>query len=377
MPVIVRYSEIGLKSKPVRARMERALIKHLKKSLGNVEIKRTYGRIFVYGENEREIAEKASKVFGVKSTSPAVETAADLSELIKSIVEYAKKTIRQGESFALRVRREGEHTYTSQDVAVKAGAEVVKATNAKVKLKNPDREIFVEIRGDRAYIYHEVIPGVGGLPYGTQGRAVALVSGGIDSPVATFLAMKRGIEPVCVFLNPAPLVDKRTEERAMKSIKKLAEFAPEPLKTYIVPYGDVLIELLKVDIPLGCVLCKRMMYRVAELIALREKAKAIITGESLGQVASQTLDNLHTISSAIRLPVLRPLIAMDKDEIIEIARKIGTYEISILPANCCLGPPPKPATRATPERAEKAEKKLSVEKLAEEMVEKAVAVNVE
>lgn len=355
--------------------MERALIDHLKKALGDVEIRRTYGRIFITPANYK-LAERAARVFGVRSTSVAKEVSSELSELIKEIVDYAREIIKQEDTFALRVRREGKHSYTSQEVAVKAGAEVVKATQAKVKLKNPDKEIFVEIRGDRAYIYHEVIPGVGGLPYGTQGKAVALVSGGIDSPVATFLAMKRGIEPVCVFLNPAPLVDRRTEERALKSIERLANFAPEPLKTYIVPYGDVLIELLKADIPLGCVLCKRMMYRVAELIAIREKAKAIVTGESLGQVASQTLDNLHTISSAISMPVLRPLIAMDKEEIIEIARKIGTYEISIMPANCCLGPPPKPATRSTPERAERAEKNLNVEKLAEEMVEKAAVLNV-
>lgn len=371
MVIIVRYAEIGLKSKPVRARMEKALIEHLKKVLGDVKITREYGRIFVHSDN-KEDAEKAAKVFGVASTSLALETSSELETLISTISEYARKRISSTESFALRVRRKGKHSYSSLEVAQIAGAEVFKLTGAKVNLKNPDREIHVEIREDRAYIFDEIIQGVGGLPYGTQGKAIALVSGGIDSPVSTYIAMRRGIEPICVFMNPSPLVDKRTEERALESIKALSTWAARPLKTYFVPYGDVLIELLKVkDSAMGCVLCKRMMYRTAEIIAEKEGAKAIVTGESLGQVASQTLDNLTAISRATSMPVLRPLIGMDKTEIIDIARKIGTYEISIMPANCCLGPPLKPATKATPERAERAESGLEVERLAKEMVEKA------
>ncbi|HEQ78579.1 MAG TPA: tRNA 4-thiouridine(8) synthase ThiI [Euryarchaeota archaeon] len=371
MVIIIRYDEIGLKSKPVRARMEKALIQHLKRVLGDVRITKEYGRIFVHSDS-RDDTEKAAKVFGVASTSLVVQVDSELENLIGKILEYARTRISSDESFALRVRRNGNHSYSSIEVARIAGAEVVRETNAKVNLTNPDVEIHVEIREDKAYIFDEIISGAGGLPYSTQGKAISLVSGGIDSPVSTYMAMRRGIKPICVFMNPSPLVDKRTEDRALETIKVLSGLVGEDLKTYFVPYGEVLIELIKVkDSALGCVLCKRMMYRTAEIIAEKERAKAIVTGESLGQVASQTLDNLATISKAISIPVLRPLIGMDKNEIIKIARKIGTYEISIMPANCCLGPPLKPSTSATPERAEKAENEIEVERLAEEMAEKA------
>jgi thiamine biosynthesis protein ThiI len=374
MVIIVRYSEIGLKSKPVRMEMERALIAHLKRVLGEVKITREWGRIFIHS-NSREDAVKASRVFGVASTSLAEVASADFDELMKAGVEYALRRISSEDTFALRVRREGKHAYRSIDVARELGRRIVEATGAKVDLKAPEKEIFIEIRGDRAYLFDEVIAGVGGLPYATQGKVLALVSGGIDSPVAAWLMMRRGAEVVALFMDPTPLVDERTPRRAVDSIKALSTWVGEPIKTYLVPYGDVLIQLLKVeDYRMGCVLCKRMMYRVAEKVAQREKALALVTGESLGQVASQTLANLASISRAATMPVLRPLIGMDKDEIISLAKKIGTYEISIRPANCCLGPPLKPVTKATVERAEKAEAGLNVDALAEEMASKAKVV---
>jgi len=370
MVVIVRYAEVGLKSRPVRARMEKALVKHLVNSTG-AEVSREFGRIYVHTE-KREHAEIAARVFGVVSASLAREVSSDFNALVGEIVKYARHKISDGESFALRVRRTGEHTYTSKELAEKAGEEVVKKTGASVDLENPDREIHVEVRGVRAFLFQEIIPGVGGLPYGTQGKAVMLVSGGIDSPVAAFMAMRRGIEPVALFMDPSPLVDERTRKRALDAVGVLSGFTPEPLKTYIAPYGDVLLEQLKVkQKALGCVLCKRTMLRTAELIAREENAKAIVTGESIGQVASQTLDNISAISRVISLPVFRPLVGMDKNDIIEKAREIGTYEVSIQPANCCLGPPPKPATKATPERAERAESNLEVDTLVKKMVEEA------
>ena len=372
--IIVRYSEIGLKSKPVRREMERALIAHLKRVLGDAKVTREWGRIFVHSDF-REDAVRAARVFGVASTSLAEEASAGFEELIKAGLEYAAERIRAGETFALRVRRQGKHSYRSIDVARELGAKIVEATGAKVDLKSPEKEIFIEIRGDKAYLYDEVIPGVGGLPYATQGKVLALVSGGIDSPVAAWLMMRRGAEVVALFMDPSPLVDERTPRRAEAAIRALSSWIAMPIKTYLVPYGDVLIQLLKVeDYRMGCVLCKRMMYRVAERIARREGALALVTGESLGQVASQTLANLATITEVTTLPVLRPLIGMDKEEIIQLAKRIGTYEISIQPANCCLGPPPKPVTRASVERAKRAEAGVDVERLADEMVAKARVV---
>jgi thiamine biosynthesis protein ThiI len=203
-------------------------------------------------------------------------------------------------------------------------------------------------------------------------KVIALISGGIDSPVAAWLVREKGVEIVPLFMNPQPLVDERTVNRAEETIKRLA--AGRPLKTYIIPYGDVLIELLKEGDKLGCVLCKRMIYRVANLIAEKEGATAIVTGESIGQVASQTMQNLYAIDKASQLPVLRPLIAMDKMEIVALAKKIGTYDASIMPANCCLGPPLYPETKASLEGIQRVEEKLDIEGLAKKAVEEARVV---
>jgi thiamine biosynthesis protein ThiI len=212
---------------------------------------------------------------------------------------------------------------------------------------------------------------VGGLPLGSQGKVVSLISGGIDSPVATWMMMKRGTDPSCLFMDTRPLVDDRTMNRALQAIERLAWWKNESVKTYIAPFGDALMKLLKVeDYRLGCVLCKRMMYRVGEMVAEREGAKAIVTGENLGQVASQTLDNLYVIEEVLqKFPVYRPLIGLDKNEIIALAKRIGTYDISILPANCCLGPPPNPVIKAALDRVKKAESGLDVKGLARDIFE--------
>lgn len=374
--LIVRYGEIGLKSKPTRASFEGLLIKNIRAALGNHNVWRGYGRIYV-DSSSRDDACKVSRVFGVASTSVAIETGSDLEEILEKATAYAAERILKHNTFAVRARRVGKHSYSSMDLARRLGARIVEATGARVDLTRSDVEIFVEVRDRKAYIFHEIIKGVGGLPLGTQGKGVALISGGIDSPVAAWMMMRRGVDIIALFLDPSPLVDKRTRERALQGISRLAEWKNGAVKTYVAPYGDVLIELLKVeDYRLGCVLCKRAIYRAAEAVAEKEKAMAIITGESLGQVASQTMTNLHAIDRVIDYPVFRPLIGHDKEEIISLAKEIGTYEVSILPANCCLGPPPHPETRASLERVENAEKGLNLDNRIREMVEKAEVLEI-
>lgn len=366
MLYLLRYDEIALKSEPVRRRWENVLIKNIKQAL-ECRVKKERGRIWV--EAGEEARHKLKKIFGIRSFSPCVRCG--LEKLEETFLNFAEKSLKEKESFALRVRRTGKHEFTSQDIARKLGAKVQEKIPIKVELKNPEREIFIEIREKDCYIFDEVLEGPGGLPLGVGGKAVALLSGGIDSPVAAWLLMKRGVDIVALFMNPSPLVDERTVNRAMRAVEKLTEWKNAEIKTYIAPYGAVLIELLKAGNKLGCVLCKRMMYRVAELAAEKEGARAIVTGESLGQVASQTLDNLNAIDAVATLPVFRPLISMDKREIVELAKKIGTYEISILPANCCLGPPPHPETKATLEKVERMERSLDIEKFAGDIFERA------
>lgn len=374
--IIVRYGEIGTKSRRTRSWIEHRLVENIKEAIGGREVLREYGRIFVKSDSRAD-AERVAKVFGVVSTSLAEKTSSSLDALIPEGTEYARARVGPGESFAVRARRVGEQGYTSRDVAILLGEAIIKATGAKVDLKAPDKPIYVEIRGEDAYLYDGVIEGVGGLPLGTQGKAVALVSGGIDSPVATWMMMKRGVEPICLFMDARPLVDNRTKDRALKTLERLAGWRNGPLRTYIAPYGDVLLRLLKAEDPrLGCVLCKRMMYRVGEMVAEREGCKALITGESLGQVASQTMENLYVIDRVTQIPVFRPLLGMDKEEIVRMAKRIETYEVSILPANCCLGPPLYPETMAREEKVLRAEAPLDVEAMAEEIFRKAEIIEV-
>ncbi|MFV2041520.1 MAG: tRNA uracil 4-sulfurtransferase ThiI, partial [Candidatus Hydrothermarchaeales archaeon] len=304
------------------------------------------------------------------STSVAVKTTSDADELISDAVIQAKRVIDEKTKFAVRARRKGSHPYKSMEIAGQIGASIKESTGASVDLTNPDVTINVEIRDKNAYIFHEIIAGVGGMPLGTQGKAVALVSGGIDSPVAALMMMKRGVEIVALFMDCRPLVDSRTIDRATDAVRVLTTWTNKPIKTIVAPYGEALMEFLKYgDHKLGCVLCKRLMLRVAQKVAESEGALGIVTGDSLGQVASQTLQNMHTIEAGIDLPVFRPLIGMDKTEIISLARIVGSYETSVQPANCCLGPPLHPETGATVFKVNGAEDVLDMDVLVKETLE--------
>lgn len=201
-----------------------------------------------------------------------------------------------------------------------------------------------------------------------QGKVICLLSGGIDSPVAAWLAIKKGCTPVFVYFDNTPFTDETTQQRAVEAIKRLKQYVPEKgVKLYTVPHGEDLADILR-NCPrnLTCVLCRRMMYRVAEKIALKEEAEALVTGEIIGEHASQTLRNLHVENLAVsKTTVLRPLIGMNKTEVEHLARKIGTFDASTKPASCCSGPPPKPRTRARFEEVQKAEKRLDIDGMVE------------
>ena len=202
------------------------------------------------------------------------------------------------------------------------------------------------------------------IRFDSQSKVICLVSGGIDSPVATWLMMRKGCVPVFVFFDNYPFADETTKQRAMEAIKKLSEYAyGNKPKVYVIPHGDDLTDILK-NCPrsLTCVLCRRMMYRLAEKIALLEDADAIVTGEIIGEHASQTLINLRVETQAISdATILRPLLGMNKREVEKLARKIGTFDASTKPASCCTGPPPKPRTRARLEEIREAEERLNIE----------------
>jgi thiamine biosynthesis protein ThiI len=376
--VMVRYDEIALKSPRVRNRYERILIGNIKKMLDShgipyTSITRDWGRIFIHTSDMRTV-EIASKIFGISSVSPALTTTSDLQHIKALAAQVADSIIREGESFAIRARRAGVHTFTSRDVAIHCGAAVLekmKNRNVRVDLSSPQHEIFVEVRQHSAYVYTEVLQGVGGLPLGTQGKMIALISGGIDSPVAAWLMMKRGCEVVFVYCNNEPFSDETTRNRAMECIEALQSWSPRRFKVYEAFNGENQIAFLtEGKHRLMCVLCRRMMYRIAGEIMKKERACGIITGASLGQVASQTSQNMMAETCDLNYPIYHPLIGLDKKEIIAIARKIGTYTPSTKPATCCTAVPEHPSTAARPEEVLEVERNLNIQELLKRTLER-------
>ena len=330
--ILVRYGEIGIKSDRVRSRYESALVKNIEKALSFCEIPfdavvRDFGRIFVQTQDVAA-ALTIARVFGVVSVSPVQTSTATLDAMKDAALQIISPLLTQGKSFAIRARRTGTHDYSSKDIGVVVGGVIEQATTAPVRLTKPDVELFIEVRAERAYIYTEFIDGVGGLPLGTQGKVIVLLSGGIDSPVAAWLMMKRGCTIIPLFFDCEPYTGNAERERALAVVKALAVWAGRPLNLGIVHHGANLNQFKSLAPRTSCVLCKRMMYRIAASIAKEQHAHGIVTGESIGQVASQTTKNLLAIDEASDVPVYRPLVGLDKTESIKKARHIGTYHLS-------------------------------------------------
>jgi thiamine biosynthesis protein ThiI len=228
--------------------------------------------------------------------------------------------------------------------------------------------LYAEVRDKDAFVYSSVVRGVLGLPYGTQGKAVSLYSGGIDSPVAAWLLMKRGVAVLPLFMDQRPFVGDTYVERAIESFNQIASYVPrKSYKMYSAPMGDVMQRITETREPrFTCIMCKRSMYRIAQRFAEKHRALAIITGESLGQVASQTLSNMFVLSSSIYLPILRPLVGLDKVEIEDIARVIGSYKISAVTTDGCKAVPEGPATRSKVSVLEELEAELGLVELCDE-----------
>ncbi|RLI20561.1 tRNA 4-thiouridine(8) synthase ThiI [Candidatus Bathyarchaeota archaeon] len=371
--LIIRFGgEIGIKSEWTRRSYENLILKNIKKTLTFYNIKpkeflRHPGRIYIKMEKPLAASEKLVKVFGISSLSPAIETTSDLGAIKKRSLELAKEKLGENSKFAVRCRRVGSHPYTSMDVCREIGQAILDGLadrKLKVDLENPDAEIQIEIREDKAYIYSEVFYGPGGFPLGAQPKLVCLLSGGIDSPVACWLVMKRGAPIIPIYFDNYPFTDETTLKRAVAVAEKLAEWAiGYPMKFYIIPHGPNLIEIKeKGPERLTCILCKRMMYRIAEEVARKEKAEGIVTGESIGEQASQTLWNLKVLNEAAKMyPVYRPLIGFDKVETERLSKKIGTFEVSTRKAMGCTAVPKRPATRVKLKNILEVEKTLDID----------------
>ena len=361
--VLVRYGEIGIKSDRVRSRYERTLIENIRGRLNFCEVSydtivRDFGRIFVHTQDSRAALAIAS-VFGVVSVSPVQTSSSDLDRAASDALRIVSPLLKGGRSFGIRARRTGTHDYSSKDIGVIVGSKIVEATNAPVKLSAPDVQLFIDVRQSRAYLYTRVIQGVGGLPLGTQGKVVALISGGIDSPVAAWLMMKRGCTIIPLFFDCGFHLSDTAKQRALEVVRALAVWAGTPLNLARVSHESCLSKFNAVSPRMTCVLCKRMMYRVASSVAKQEAAHGIVTGESIGQVASQTTHNLMAINDAADVPIYRPLIGLDKTEIIHLARRIGTYRLSTAGDSVsCTAAPAHPTTSADPYELKRQEAQL-------------------
>ena len=370
--VIIRYGELALKSSGVRNWYEKMLMKNIAAMLDSRCIpyslmRREWGRIFIETTDPR-VAGAAADVFGVVSTSTALMAEPDLENAAETCALLGVDLIQEGESFAIRARRSGNHPFSSADIGKTCGDAVWNALeregkNPRVDLSSPDKEIFVEMRQNLAYVYLGTVKGVGGLPLGTQGSMVVLVSGGLDSPVAAWLMMKRGVMIIPIYCNNSPYAEDAARERAFDCIRQLQKWAPgHQFTTYEVPHGPNLKSFIEIcNRKNTCLLCKRMMYREAYEVMKKEGASGIITGSSLGQVASQTAANMHAEVYQLAIPLYHPLIAFDKNEIVDLARKIGTYDISSRSAGSCAAVPERPEVKANYDLIVLEEKKLDIE----------------
>ncbi len=369
--LLVRYGEVFLKGAN-RPHFLKILVDNVKKAVKDIggHVWMSDSRIYVSDcEDMDECARRVRKVFGLYSVSPAIECDKDLEEIAEHCIEMMK-----GFSGTFKVygkRSDKKFPMNSLELAAELGGRILESNpNLSVDIHKPQHKLHVEIR-DKCYICCEEIMAVGGLPMGTGGKAALLLSGGIDSPVAGYRIMKRGVRCCSIHFQSPPYTGELARDKVMQLAKELAEYSGG-MRVYLVPFTKCQLEIHeKCPDGLGTVIGRRFMMRIAQEIAKKYGASALITGESLGQVASQTMEALCCTDAVCEMPVLRPLIGNDKTEIMEVAQQIGTYETSILPyEDCCtVFTPRHPITRPKLDTMAKAESKLDIEALVNEAVE--------
>ncbi len=364
--LLVRFGEIFLKglNRPYFIRSLVRKIRYAVKDQG-AEVWMHDGRIFVSGFSDLETCiDRVTRVFGVHSVCPAVEMPKEDFDAICSQAIEMMRGLRGTFKVAAR-RSDKRYPLDSPAINEEAGYRILQALpELRVDVHEPDHLMNIEIR-DHAYLYVRVIPAVGGMPVGTNGRATLLLSGGIDSPVAGWMIAKRGVQINAVHFHSYPYTSDRAKEKVLDLARKLS-YSCCGIKVHVVPFTEIQMQIHeKCPEEYTTLIMRRFMMRIAERIARQEGCEALITGESIGQVASQTMEALGTTDSVVSMPVFRPLIGFDKSEIIEVARRIDTLEISSLPyEDCCtVFTPRHPATRPKMEKILEGEARLEMETL--------------
>lgn len=336
--IIIKYGELTTKKDNINFFIN-ALRDNIKKSLKDIDNKIIYdhGRMFIETSDYENVLNILKKTFGIHEINIGYKLKTNSLEEINSELLNLLKD-KEFKTFKVTTKRSDKsYPINSMEISKKVGGTILKnISNIEVDVHNPNLEINIEIRKNEAYIYFEKIKGIGGYPVGTLGKGLLMLSGGIDSPVAGYLAMKRGIKLECIYFDSPP----HTSKEALNKVKELASILStyqNDIKLHIIHFTEIQEQIYK-NCPKEYMITimRRQMYRIAELLARRENCKCIINGESIGQVASQTLTSISTINEVITTPVIRPVCCLDKLEIIDIAKKIDTYETSILPyEDCC------------------------------------------
>jgi thiamine biosynthesis protein ThiI len=369
--LLCRFGELFLKLGN-RSRFEEILARNVRRAVAGVpsaRVETPHGRVLVHVDaaDLDEACARVARVFGLVSFSPAVAVPAELDRITEAAVACARASLEKHperrRSFRVEARRSDKRfPQSSQEVAVHVGAAVNVATSVPVNLKDPALVVGVEVGQGRAFVYTETIAAPGGLPVSSSGKALLLLSGGIDSPAAAWLAAKRGLALEALYFHSPPFVGEKSKDKVVSLAKVLARWGILSA-LHVANFTETQKRLREAGPPeLAVVLYRRMMLRVADRLASDLKAQALVTGENLGQVASQTVTNMRTIETASRHLILRPLLTYDKSETVALARRIGTYDISALPYDdcCSLFVPPHPATGARVVDAERVEARLDV-----------------
>jgi thiamine biosynthesis protein ThiI len=376
--IVVHHHEIGLKGKN-RGYFEKHLLRNVRLDLKGLlpqnAVTGGFGRFIIYTDSNQEVTNKIigrlKKVFGLSNICFGFETGQSIEEF-NSIAETLLKQKLFSTICVKTSRANKAYPKTSVEVNKEVGAFLCTRFNVRANLTQPDETIYIEIVDKLAYVYLSKIPGAGGLPAGISGRVVSLISAGFDSPVASYKIMKRGAYVVFVHFHSYPFVSHNSIDQVQKILQQLTQYQYFS-KLYLVPFAECQQDIvLKTPQPLRVLLYRRMMVRVAERIAINEKANALVTGESLGQVASQTLRNIRVVNNIAKLPILRPLVGSDKEEIIDVARKIETYDICKEPYDDCCSflTPRNPETWADPAAISEAEAQFDVNDWIEKLLEK-------
>lgn len=353
--VLIRFGDLMLKGKNQRLFREKA-IALLKKNVSdlNVVLERRHDRLFLVlnDTDEKELVKRLMRVSGIGSFSFVVTTEPNYDVLAQKAIELIKKEVKQVKTFKVETKRVDKSLdLTSQEISQLLSKMILKETShlLKVDVRNPELTVYFEVREEEAFIYLDSIKGLGGFPVGAAGKGLLLLSGGIDSPVAGFYAMKQGLEIEGIHFESTPMTSIESAQKVVDLSKKMSLYAQRhEIKIHMVPFFRLHEEIIKRVSPSYTItVMRRMMFRVAQKLAEKKNCLVLVTGESMGQVASQTIESMVAIEAVTTIPILRPLITMDKQEIITVSKNIDTYDLSILPfEDCCTVYTPKNATTA-------------------------------